>query len=90
MTHSNDARLTPAQALRDGYTIDTCCYPHYAYKGDRFGPSADVRQCYTDLEAQLLTDLRDLHGAVGDFLTSGGGVEAWADLSAAFNKTETK
>lgn len=38
--------------------------------------------------ANAYDDLVELRDAVGDFLTSGGGVEAWADLSAASNKLE--
>jgi hypothetical protein len=34
----------PADKLRElGYTIDTTCYPWYAYLGPRFNPSSGFR-----------------------------------------------
>lgn len=47
--------LHPDVATQQGYTIDTSCYPWFAYKGPRFAPT-DRRDCYTDLESELLRE----------------------------------
>lgn len=41
-----------AEALRDGFEVDTSCYPWIAYKGPRFQPT-ETKECLTDLEAEL-------------------------------------
>lgn len=46
--------LTKAQAEAEGFTVDTTCYPWFAYKGSRFAPQAS-RTVLTDLEAELLS-----------------------------------
>jgi hypothetical protein len=51
MTRPN--RMTRKNAEAAGFTVDTSCYPWFAYRGPRFRPTeqADV---FTDLEAELL------------------------------------
>ena len=42
------------QCCRDaGFIIDEHCYPHLAYKGERFNPT-EKKQVYTELESQLI------------------------------------
>ncbi len=53
-------RLTIEEARAQGYTIDTTVYPPFAYKGYRFSPD-DRADCYTELEAELITDARRYH-----------------------------
>ena len=51
---------TQGQAKAEGYTIDESAAGRpIGYKGPRFNPT-DWCDCYTSLEARLLTALRDL------------------------------
>lgn len=52
------ARLTRHYAETRGYTVDSHCYPWFAYKGERFSPTRKF-QVYTDIEAVFLADKCD-------------------------------
>lgn len=82
-------RITIEQARKEGYTVDTHCYPYFAYKGARFSiePSGDVRQCYTELEAELL-ELRDAVATLIKSSASYHNEDNIAALKAAFDKLE--
>ena len=45
--------LHPDDAKRDGFTIDSHCYPWAAYKGERFRPT-EIHSCFTELESLLI------------------------------------
>jgi hypothetical protein len=51
-------RITQAEALAQGYMIDTFRYPPLAYKGARYAPT-DMRFCYNELEEKLMQFVRD-------------------------------
>lgn len=40
-------------AQANGFIVDTHCYPHLGYKGERFRPT-ETCECYTKLETQLI------------------------------------
>lgn len=44
--------LTIEEAEAQGFTVDTCCYPPFAYKGPRFRPDQYVH-CFTQCESEL-------------------------------------
>jgi hypothetical protein len=46
-------QITIQQAEDHGYTVDTTCYPHIAYKGPRFNPT-EIARVYTAIEAYML------------------------------------
>ena len=50
------SRLTIREALEQGYTVDTCVYPHVAHIGSRFAPH-ELRQVLTELETALIESL---------------------------------
>lgn len=58
-------RMTIEAALTAGYTVDTFCYPPFAYKGPRFAPT-EKADCFTPLEAKLLKALRDIRPLIGE------------------------
>lgn len=45
-------KLEPGEARERGFTVDTTCYPWFAFKGPRFAPT-EKRECFTDDEAAL-------------------------------------
>lgn len=47
--------IHPDDAKQQGFTVDSHCYPWYAYKGERFQPT-EAKQCYTELESQLIRE----------------------------------
>ena len=49
------ARVTRHYAETRGYTVDTHCYPWFAYKGERFQPTRKF-EVYTDIEGEFLAD----------------------------------
>lgn len=51
-------RITIEEARAQGFTVDTTCYPHFAYKGARFQPE-ESRRVFTETEAELLAALED-------------------------------
>jgi len=52
------AKLTIAQAKAQGYQIDTTCYPHIGYIGNRFEPDTQLVmpqvETFTEVESDLL------------------------------------
>lgn len=50
-------KLTILQAVSQGFTVDTTCYPPVAYKGERFKPD-EWHECHTDNEAELRGAIR--------------------------------
>jgi len=50
------AKLTQKQARASGFIVDSSCYPPIAYHGPRFAPH-EIRECFTELEAQMLEAL---------------------------------
>src|SRR5690348_13069023 len=42
--------LTIKEAKEQGYIVDTNCYPHLAYKGERFNPS-EKQHVMTEIES---------------------------------------
>jgi len=47
------AKLTIKEAEAQGYNVDTRCYPHVGYIGDRFMPGEHVK-VFTEIEGDLL------------------------------------
>ena len=52
------AKLTITQAKAQGYTVDTTCYPHVGYVGNRFEPDTQLVmpqvETFTEVESDLL------------------------------------
>ena len=53
-------RIHRQEATDQGFVIDDCCYPPFAYKGPRFAPSK-FYSTYTPLEGKLLTALSGMY-----------------------------
>jgi len=66
MLYKMNKKLTIKEAQKQGFIVDTTCYPHIAYKGVRFAPTKIIN-VYTEEESKFIEaikyafDTRELH-----------------------------
>ncbi len=76
-------RITPAQAVAEGFDVDRSCYPWIAYRGPRFNPDV-YRECMTANEAELVDAFRSLLRATPIDIAKRERDRLYAAIDAAF------